>query len=246
MAEVEGPGLWADKEKPNWLGVWSRLSHCPSCHTLMNSSGPCPKCGFAFEPMEHRWTDASGATRTHLSMAVPGAFSVTTATLSLMQREWERPASENEKSQSFIEQVSPKLILVILFWTLFEHLMDRFFNTAVASLPEGVGRDLLERYASIGSRMGRLYPLLFGTTLEADLAALGHGRVSGHLRKVQARRNDFVHGNASAIDDPLVRETVERLHEVQEAVVALFNLRCAGNPGAPPMWRERERKGHVR
>ena len=142
--------------------------------------------------------------------------------------------------------MSPKLILVILFWTLFEHLMDWFFNTAVASLPEGVGRDLLERYASIGSRMGRLYPLLFGTTLEADLAALGHGRVSAHLRKVQARRNDFVHGNTSAIDDPLVGETVERLHEVQEAVVALFNLRCAGNPGAPPMWRERERKGRVR
>jgi hypothetical protein len=142
--------------------------------------------------------------------------------------------------------VSPKLILVILFWTLFEHLMDRFFNTAVASLPEGVGRDLLERYASIGSRMGRLYPSLFGTTLEANLAALGHGRVSAHLRKVQARRNDFVHGNTSAIDDPLVGETVERLHEVQEAVVALFNLRCAGNPGAPPMCRERKRKGRVR
>ena len=144
MAEVEGPGLWADKEKPNWLGVWSHLSHCPSCHTLMNSCGPCPKCGFAFEPMEHRWTDASGATRTHLSMAVPGAFGVTTATLlGLMQREWERPASEDEKSRSFIEQVSPKLILVILFWTLFEHLMDRFFNTAVASLPEGV-RDAVD------------------------------------------------------------------------------------------------------
>jgi hypothetical protein len=75
----------------------------------------------------------------------------------------------------------------------------------------------LERYTSIGSRMGRLYPLLFGTTLEADLAALGHGRVSAHLRKVQARRNDFAHGNAPVIDDPLVRETAERLHEVQEA-----------------------------
>jgi hypothetical protein len=109
--------------------------------------------------MEHRWADASGATRTHLSMAVPGAFSVTTATLlGLMQREWGRPASENEKPRSFIEQVSPKLILVILFWTLFEHLMDRFFNIAVASFPEGVGRDLLKRYASIGSRMAAYTP----------------------------------------------------------------------------------------
>ena len=47
--------MWADKEKPNWLGVWSHLSHCPSCHTLMNSSRPCPKCGFAFGPMKHPW-----------------------------------------------------------------------------------------------------------------------------------------------------------------------------------------------
>ena len=89
-------------------------------------------------------------------------------------------------------------------------------------------------------------PSLFGTTLEANLAALGHG-VSAHFRKVQTRRNDFGHGNASAIDDPPVRETVERLHEVQEAViVALFNLSCAGNPGAPSMWRERERKDRGR
>ena len=243
MAEVEGPGLWADKEKPNWLGVWSHLSHCPSCHTLMNSSGPCPKCGFAFEPMEHRWTDASGATRTHLSMAVPGAFSVTTATLlSLMQREWERPASENEKSRSFIEQVSPKLILVILFWTLFEHLMDRFFSTAVASLPEGVGRDLLERYASIGSRMGRLYPLLFGTTLEPTWrpSAMGGSlHISGRCGPdattlcTAMRPRSTIRSSGKPSSDCMM----------QGAVVALFNLRCAGNPGAPPMWREGERKG---
>jgi hypothetical protein len=36
---------------------------------------------------------------------------------------------------------------------------------------------------------------------------------------VQAKRN------ASAIDDALVREIVERLHEVQKVVVALFVLR---------------------
>jgi hypothetical protein len=29
-----------------------------STRSLMNSSRPCPKCGFAFEPMKHSWTDA--------------------------------------------------------------------------------------------------------------------------------------------------------------------------------------------
>jgi hypothetical protein len=48
-------------------------------------------------------------------MTTPGAFSVTTvALLGLMQRTWERPVPETQMPQSFIEEVSPKLILVIL------------------------------------------------------------------------------------------------------------------------------------
>lgn len=38
--------------------------------------------------------------------------------------------------------------------------------------------------------MDRLYAMLFDV-------------VFAHLRKVQARRSDFVHGNAEAIDDAL-------------------------------------------
>jgi len=235
--------MWADEKDANWLGVWCDLSHCPTCHTLMKSSRPCPNCGFEFKPQQHTRTDTAGVTHKSMSLTVPGAFSVTTATLlRLMQREWDRPVRENESSQAFIEEVSPKLVLVILFWTLFEHLIDQFFHSAVSSLPAGVGRDLLDRYSSIGARMFRLYPLLFGISLERDLVSLGHTTVYAHLRNVQEKRNDFVHGNAAAMDDALVRETVERLHEVQEAVVALFNLRCAGSPGALPMWFERERK----
>jgi hypothetical protein len=223
--------------------VWSDLSHCSTCHTLVKPSHPCPNCGFEFEPQQHTWTDTAGMTHKSMRLTVPGAFSVTTATLMrLMQREWERPVGETESSLAFIEKVSPKLVLVILFWTLFEHLMDQFFHSAVGPLPTGVGRNLLDRYSSIGVRMHRLYPLLFGVRLERDLASIGHAAVYAHLRNVQERRNDFVHGNAAAMDDALVQETVERLHEVQETVVALFNLRCAGSPGASPMWLEQQQK----
>ncbi len=52
--------MWADEKNANWLGVWSHLSHCPTCHTLMKSSEPCPHCGFKFEAQENSWTDASG------------------------------------------------------------------------------------------------------------------------------------------------------------------------------------------
>lgn len=55
--------------------------------------------------------------------------------------------------------------------------------------------------------------------------------------EVQRQRNEFVHGNAEAIDDNLVYETVEKLHDVQEASVALYNKRCTGNANAPPVWK---------
>jgi hypothetical protein len=52
--------------------------------------------------------------------------------------------------------------------------------------------------------------------------------------EVQRRRNEFVHGNAEAIDDSLAYVTIEKL---QEAWVALYNKRCTGNANAPPVWR---------
>jgi len=128
------------------------------------------------------------------------------------------------------------MIIVILFWTLFEYLMDRFFAAAMTSLPQGVSADLLRRYTGIGSRLDRLYRILFQSTFLEDLTALGHKSVYEHLLKVQQKRNEFVHGQAEAIDGELVYETVERLHEVQEAWFALFNLRCTGNPKAPRVW----------
>jgi hypothetical protein len=144
------------------------------------------------------------------------------------------------EGRSFVEGASPKLVLVILFWTLFEHLMDRFFNAAVSRLPSAVGRDLMDRYGSIGARIFRLYPLLFEVSLEEDLTALGFATVYTHLRNVQEKRNEFVHGNANAITEALVRAMVERLHEVQQGIVALYNRRCAGSADTPMMWHEPE------
>jgi hypothetical protein len=120
----------------------------------------------------------------------------THALLSLMKREWERPIVEMDVFSHQPEEKRPsqRMIIVILFWTLFEHLMDRFFDAATAPLPEGVRRDVMRRYTSIGSRMDRLYGLLFDTNLRADLAALGHDGVYAHLMEVQRRRNEFVHG----------------------------------------------------
>jgi hypothetical protein len=232
--------MWADEANANWLGIWSNLTHCGTCHTLMASAGSCPRCGFACQPHTHSFTDAAGVTQTRMPFITPGAFTVTTATLlALMQREWERP-NVDSAGRSFVEEASPKLVLVILFWTLFEHLMDRFFNAAVSQLRPAVGRDLMDRYSFIGARMFTLYPLLFEVSFEEDLTALGFASVYTHLRNVQEKRNEFIHGNASAITDALVRETVERLHDVQRSIVALYNQRCAGSADTPMMWHEPE------
>ena len=93
------------------------------------------------------------------------------ALLKLMQREWERFAAVEEGwwSGPPEKQPAPKMIIVILFGTLFEHVMDRFFAVAVHTLPPGVGKDLLRRYQGIGARMDRLYRMLFrsGTVMFA-------------------------------------------------------------------------------
>jgi hypothetical protein len=90
----------------------------------------------------------------------PGALSGTAhSLLGLMKREWDRPLQPEEPSVAPLakQQCSQPVLVVILFWTLFEHLMDQFFRTALNQLPQGVGVDLLRRYQSIGSRMDRLY-----------------------------------------------------------------------------------------
>lgn len=231
--------MWADDEKANWWGIWSGLSHCGQCHALGKAT-KCSLCDYEPQPDMMKMQTADGVVREVPRFITQGAISWSTnVLLQLMKREWERPKTELEyfSHRPTGKQPSQRVIIVILFWTLFEHLMDRFFEAATASLPKGVGRDLLRRYASIGSRMDRLYRLLFDTNLKEDLSALGYGAICAHLMEIQERRNEFVHGNAEAIDDTLVHVTVEKLHEVQEAWVALYNKRCTGNPNAPPVWQ---------
>jgi hypothetical protein len=231
----------------SWLGPWSGLIHCGRCHALMGGN-LCPYCGHALTTQQ--WTTVIIDGREHKVPAYinQGALSWTAhSLLGLMKREWERPLlSEEPSTAPLAKQCSQRVLVVILFWTLFEHLMDQFFQTALNGMPRGVGVDLLRRHQSIGSRMDRLYTMLFDARIKADLDTLGHGAVYDHLQKIQSRRNDFIHGNAEAIDDGLVRETVERLHDVQAAWVALYNLRCTGDPSAPHVYEDERHREFVR
>lgn len=229
--------MWADEKTASWWGPWYGLSHCGKCHTLITGVA-CPKCRTEFTPTDWQNVSVDGVAKRVPQYATEGTISWTTyVLLDLMRREWQRPIAETESSHRLPEkQPSQRMIIVILFWTLFEHLMDRFFAAATCSLPSGMS-DLLRRYAGIGSRMDRLYRMLFDTTLQRDLVSVGHGSVYEHLVKVRDKRNRFVHGESEVIDDGLVYETVEKLHDVQAAWIAVYNLRCTGKLDAPPVWQ---------
>lgn len=227
-----------DETKGSWLGPWRGLFHCRKCFALIPTV-ECSVCGHEHVTQSLKVMGANGVEHEVATFAVEGALSYTAVSLlALMEREWERPILDEEYQRSFVEGCSQRVLVVLLFWTLFEHMMDQFFRTALSRLPGGVAADLMQRYQSIGSRMGRLYTMMFDAKLKDDLTMLGYGHVHTHLQAVQMRRNEFVHGKAAAIDDALVRETVERLKDTQAAWVALFNLRCVGNHLAPKVYED--------
>lgn len=229
-------------KRDSWLGPWRGLFHCAGCLALITTM-ECPLCRYQHFTQSLKVTGANGVERDVPTHVTQGAVSYTAVSLlALMEREWERPILDEEIQRSFVEGCSQRVLVVLLFWTLFEHVMDQFYRTAINRLPGGVAAELMQRYQSIGSRMGRFYTIMFDAKLKDDLAMVGHGDVHAHLQTVQARRNEFVHGKAAAVDDTLVRETVERLKDVQAAWVALFNLRCTGNPQAPKFFED----GHHR
>jgi hypothetical protein len=232
--------MWLDDLKPgdSWLGVWSGLSHCDKCHALIHSS-PCPVCGDTIDSSpQHVVINGVERTMPHVTQ---GAIAWSAyVLLQLMQREWERPLVGRDFFGSMPTEKRPsqRLAIVILFWTLFEGLMDKFMDAGLANLPDGVREDLLRRYGTIGSRLDRLYRLMWSTTFWEDLRNLGFGTEADHLKNVQKRRNDFVHGNPESIDDGLVQVTVEHLQTVQQGWIAVYNLRCTRTSRKIPVWKE--------
>lgn len=87
----------------------------------------------------------------------------------------------------------------------------------MADYLEQARNDLLRRYGQIGSRLDRLYYIVFDTTFWAALETQGDEQVSAYLRKSQRARNAFVHGTPEAIDDKPIRQTVELFPASQKA-----------------------------
>ena len=226
--------MWVEDLEPGqpWTGVWHNLISCGNCRSLF-CAGPGALCHVCGWDCRERQEMQVHILKSGEAVAVPpimmGAIDWTTfVLLGLMQREWERPQSPGDRFDSLPPEKRPaqRLAIVLLFWSLFEHLMERFFEDTTRELPIGVRGDLLKRYSSIGSRLDRLYRVLFAVSFHDDLTRLGYADVSAHLMHVHGRRNQFVHGDPESIDDAVVHAAVKQLPRVHEAWIALYNARC--------------------
>jgi hypothetical protein len=146
--------------------------------------------------------------------------------LRLLEREWKRPIADDEQA-SATGLPSPRAVMALVFWTYFETRIDRLLRQAMRDLPEKVMEELLARHSSIGSRLDRLYRILFSTTYWHDLESVGYHHVSAFLKDLHRRRNRFIHGDPSALDDDLISQIVVNLKLEHESWISVFNLRAA-------------------
>lgn len=153
----------------------------------------CQVCGVDLQP------DATGDGR--VMYTVPGAEGryEDCLYLDLIQREWLRPLSTALPGQLRQHTISERASVVLLFWTYLESRIERLLRLGLEPMPRPLVEDTLGRYSSVGSRMDRLYKLVFGTT----------------------------HGSPSAISDALAEEVVSTLQAEHVAWIAVFNRRVA-------------------
>lgn len=212
---------------------WHGLIHCPECNALHTSSSKCPICGYALDVEPVRFT-VDGVEYV-VPAAMQGAIPWSTfVILGQIRFECSRPQIVIDGGTYRPVQ---RLVIVILFWTLFEILMDGFFRAAFADLSGSLGDELLQRFPNVGGRLDRLYKRTWGLTFWADLETEGFAEDAQHLRQVQERRNAFIHGDPEAIDDALVESTLARLESVQRGWIKLFNKRCTGRSKRIALWQ---------
>lgn len=210
------------------------LIHCHVCNALFDLPAPCPVCGHVYDLRPQTVTD--GDRSFEMPPAFEGALHWSAhVLLRQMQLEVERPLGP---ASQFTGGPSQRLVVVILFWSLFESLMDRFYRVALADLPGSLSEELLTRFNSIGSRLDRLHRARWGVSFWQDLADAGFAEVAQHLRSIQEKRNAFIHGDPTAIDDALVEESVENLLAVQLGWIAVFNRRCTNIQKVVKVWQE--------
>lgn len=221
--------MWFDTLPANrtWASLWYDYIICQTCGAIRKTGGTCPACQAPMPPVSERVVLSNGEER-----IIPRAFMGAEGRyedylyLDLLEREWKRPVVDAQPADPRQTTQPPsRSAIILVFWTYFETRIDRLLRRSMHALPPAIADDLLRRYASIGSRVDKLYRVLFSTTYWSDLQAAGYQSTAKLLQEVHRRRNDFAHGTPSAIDDALIARLVAGLKEEHEGWIAVFNKR---------------------
>jgi hypothetical protein len=229
--------MWFDEPRfqKSWANLWAGYIRCGNCLGIRRVEGSCPACEAVLsEPDPIVLTDSEGREYRGALRAFMGAEGryEDWVYLMMLEPEWKRPLGETDGFQQIIESKRPasRAVIVVVFWSYFETRVERLLLEGMRHIPENVRAGLLRRYSSIGSRLDRLYQILFSSTYFSDLRNLGCSRVASLIQEIQARRNHFTHGSPEAITDTLVSDLVAGLKDEHEAWIAVFNKRTARVP----------------
>lgn len=228
---------WYESTPPGWpwSSLWYNYVRC-KCGGIRQNQESCGACGAPSSTsrnqtlvVSNEMTDECAVTQ----MGAEGRYE-DHVYLQMLEREWLRPISDEDRFLTVIKEHRPaaRAVVILVFWTYFETKIQRLIAETCAHFPTNVLEDLLRKYNSVGSRMDRLYKILFSTTFRADLQELGYPDIVAMLQKVQERRNSFAHGHPEAIDDQLVEEVISALKREHESWIAVFNRRMAGTKPA--------------
>ncbi len=220
--------MWFSDLSPTdgWSKLWHGLSLC-SCGAI-KTDRTCSVCNVTPNYTWLEYVDEQGCEIRipPVEMGAEGRYE-DWLYLDIIQREWLRPTSAGAEGMLRHNQISERATVILLFWTYFESRMERLLRLGMRQMSEAMREDILARYSSVGSRMDRLYKLVFGTTYFHDLRAVNAEPIVSLLAEVQKRRNEFAHGHPAAISDALAEQVVASLRDEHFAWISVFNRRIA-------------------
>jgi hypothetical protein len=222
--------MWFESLSPgcNWTSLISGHVLC-GCNGIRTVGLACPACGSGPYDLSPEVFEDSNGVRREIRPTFRGAEGRVEdyQLLTLMEREWRRPALVPASESWLTGGMSNRATLVLLYWTYFETRMNRLTDLGLRRLPAGVRTDLSARYDSVNSHMKQLYQILFGVRYLDDLIAVGAEAVGGHIALVRDARNRFAHGDPGAISDRLVDSVVRSMKLEHDAWIAVFNRRIS-------------------
>jgi hypothetical protein len=223
---------WYDNLPRNtsWASLWHGYVRCADCPGIRKLDEVCSGCGSPIPSNESLRVKLDNGTECLVPQAHAGGEAGFEDWLWLMmlESEWKRSLTEADRFLSVPEPSRPaaRTAIVILFWSYFETRINRLIREGMNDLPAPIAKELMNRHGSIGSKLERLYRLLFSSTYWDDLITAGYPKIEALLKKVHAARNRFVHGHPEAIDNAIVAELVESLQAEHESWIAVFNMRA--------------------